>query len=152
MEALQLSQSSTSRSINALRNQATVLIQHRTSRPNIGGPLIHTDSTTSKTSNRHKKRCVAGDNIHLPGRLATSPHFSYTRIKSFFSPSKSRINSGKARNSPRKHGGSAPSTPPVSSQFAIPVPDSYDAFASDLVFLRHDLITGMSGLHLPPAR
>ena len=54
---------------------------------------IRTDSTTSKTSTRHKKRC------HLPGRLATSPHFPHERIKAFFSPSKSRINSGKARNS-----------------------------------------------------
>ena len=87
---------------------------------------IRTDSTTSKTSTRHKKRCVAGGKSHLPGRLATSPHFSHERIKSFFSPSKSRINSGKARNSPRKHGGSAPSTPPVSSGVAIPVPDSDD--------------------------
>ena len=83
---------------------------------------IHTDSTTSKTSNRHKKRCVAGGKTPLPGRLATGPHFSHDRIKSFFSPSKSRINSGKARNSPRKHGGSAPSTPPVFSGVAIPVP------------------------------
>ena len=84
-----------------------------------------TDSTTSKTPNQHKKRCVAGGKSRLPGRPAASSHIPRERIKSFFSPSKFRISSGKPRNSSRKHGGSAPSTPPVSSGVA-PVPDSDD--------------------------
>ena len=75
----------------------------------------HTDSTTSKTSNRHKKRCVAGGKSDLPGRLATSPHFLM-----IFSPSNPE---------------SILERPPVSSGVAIPVPDNddelLDSFPSD---------------------